>query len=85
MYCTNCGSKLKEKANFCINCGAKIKSKIDKVTNNMLVQKKTTEEQIVEIKEEPFISKTNDTIILGIITITIILSIIMIFTFGKII
>lgn len=83
MYCTNCGSKLREGANFCTNCGVKIKAKTDKVTNDILVQNKAIEEQVIEIKEKPFISKTNDIIILGIIIITMILSIMMIFTFVK--
>lgn len=33
MYCTNCGKKLREKANYCTNCGKKVNANNNKSTN----------------------------------------------------
>lgn len=33
MYCSNCGSLLKEKVNFCENCGNKINNNIQNINN----------------------------------------------------
>ena len=84
MYCRNCGTKLKDNANFCTNCGEKVK-KIPE--NNELekqgIVKSAAEMQTIETKEDPYISKANDKTILGIIIGTMTLSMILIFIASK--
>ncbi len=84
MYCRNCGTKLRENANFCTNCGEKVK-KIQ--ATNELKKKKTVksvpEVQIIEVTEEPYIPKAKDKIVLGIIIGTMIISIVLIFIASK--
>ena len=84
MCCGNCGTKLKDNANFCTNCGEKVK-KIPE--NNELekqgIVKSAAEMQTIETKEDPYISKANDKTILGIIIGTMTLSMILIFIASK--
>ena len=84
MYCRNCGTKLKDNANFCTSCGEKVKKtpENNELEKNKIV-KSVAEVQIIETKEDPYISKANDKTILGIIIGTMTLSMILIFIASK--
>ena len=49
-YCTKCGAKIPEKAEFCTKCGKPTKSSDE--TNKKIKDKKSIEEQIEETAEE---------------------------------
>ncbi len=69
MYCRNCGKELRENASFCASCGLKLKE--DKT--NEIDQVEVIEEII--IPEQKIESLASNTIILGIVFLTMIISI----------
>ena len=77
MYCRYCGTKLLESANFCTNCG----KKVPKSSNSE--SKPNVEEIIVEVKDEPFMAKASDKVVIGIVAGTMLLSIILILITGM--
>ena len=46
MYCRNCGTKLKDNANFCTNCGEKVK----KIPENNELEKNKKVKSVAEVQ-----------------------------------
>lgn len=68
MYCSKCGTKLKENAKFCGVCGTNIEEKIQEV-------KETPKVIEIEEKETKIESKANNIIVLIIVLLTLLVSI----------
>ncbi len=74
MYCRKCGSQTIEGTNFCGVCGERIV--LPEIQNND--PKPIEKIEIIEVKEEPIESKASLEVILGIILITMVLSVLLI-------
>ena len=75
MYCVKCGNKLEDEAKFCVNCGTK---RVD--LQNVAKDNEIVYEEYKEIAPEP---KASNSVIFGVIALTMIIAIGLILFIGK--
>ena len=75
MYCVKCGNKLEDEAKFCVNCGTK---RVD-------LQKVSKESEVVYEDPKEFVpeQKASNSVIFGVIALTMIIAIGLILFIGK--